>query len=155
MQVKVYSVSHNSMQFFPITSFFCVVMLAVTCVWQKIPTTMCLQLRQKTQYELPSFPRPGAKNLSKRAIRSFTALLISILDCNNWMHSNQWCSEGQAWPGTCPAKAPRSSRTCHATSHKAHTSGLASSRCLANTNDLATPLAQRGNWFLTLHGSPQ
>ena len=32
IQVKVYSVPHNSMQFVPITSFFCVVMLAVTCV---------------------------------------------------------------------------------------------------------------------------
>lgn len=54
-------------------------------------------------------------------------MLISILDCNNWVHSKQWSSEGWAWPGTCPAKAPRLFCSCHAILHKAHASGLVSS----------------------------
>ena len=36
--------------------------------------------------------------------------------------SQQWCSEGRAWLGTCPAKAPCSSRSCHAISWEAHAS---------------------------------
>ena len=53
----------------------------------------------------------------------------------------------KAGPGRAHArliKAPCSSRSCHTISHKARASaranGLAYSRCLANTNDLATPL---------------
>ena len=52
----------------------------------------------------------------------------------------QWCSEGGVWPGTCPAKALCSSRSRRAISQETRANGLVYSRCLANTNDLATPL---------------
>ena len=44
---------------------------------------------------------------------------------------------GWAWPGMCPAKAPCSSCLRAAS---VRPNGLAYSRCLANTNDLAMPL---------------
>ena len=57
---------------------------------------------------------------------------------------NQWRSEGRAWPGTCPAKAPCSSPSCPRDLARAlvllDSLELAYSRCPANTNDLATPL---------------
>ena len=34
----------------------------------------------------------------------------------------QLCSEGRAWPGTCPAKAPYSSCSCHAILREVRTS---------------------------------
>ena len=61
----------------------------------------------------------------------------------NHHHFIQWCSEGRAWPGTCPPRAPCSCRSCHAISlisRKREANGPAYSRCPANTNDLATQL---------------
>ena len=44
------------------------------------------------------------------------SVLQSFASC---LSSDQWCSEGQAWPGTCLAKAPCSSCSCHAISCEA------------------------------------
>ena len=66
--------------------------------------------------------------------------------CHFICHFNcsQWCSEGRAWPGTCPAKAPCSSRLRVRSAHERGANGLAYSRCPANTNNLATPLIAFG-----------
>ena len=58
----------------------------------------------------------------------------------NHHHFIQWRSEGRAWPGTCPPRAPCSCRSCHAISREREANGPAYSRCPANTNDLATQL---------------
>ena len=66
--------------------------------------------------------------------------------CHFICHFNcsQWRSEGRAWPGTCPAKAPCSSHLRVRSAHERGANGLAYSRCPANTNNLATPLIAFG-----------
>ena len=60
---------------------------------------------------------------------------------------NQWRSEGRAWPGTCPANVRRvvplvaRDMWARALVLLAQWLSVYYSRCPANTNDLATPLA--------------
>ena len=53
--------------------------------------------------------------------------------CKECVHNYLWRSEGQAWPGTCLAKA---TMFVLLVCVKRNANGLAYSKCPANTNDL-------------------
>ena len=55
-------------------------------------------------------------------------LVPEVSQIQSLMHQtrHQWRSEGRAWADTCPAKAPCSSRSCHAISREREANRLAS-----------------------------
>ena len=56
-------------------------------------------------------------NFKRTILEAFLGLLWCNWD-NLQIWLKQWRSEGRAWPGTCPAKAPCSYCSCHAISRE-------------------------------------